>query len=340
LDTPMSNLVSILIPAYNKENFIGETISSALNQTWPNKEVIVVDDGSTDRTLEVARSFQSTDLKVVTQANTGACGARNAALSLAQGDYIQWLDADDLLHPEKVFRQLSSGEVGRDSLTLITGAWGRFFFRHQKARFVEDSLWQDLDPVDWIVNKFSDNVWMNPTVWLVSRRLSDLAGPWDERLTTSGDDDGEYICRVVAASNGVRFVREAKSYYRIGIPGSLNWGMATSQTKLDALFLSLQLSIRHLMDLENSERTKSASMKYIEIFSHYFYGCDEEFIHQVGDFASRLGGHVDMPKTSWKYAPLEKFLGRHATFKIQQNWRGAKMLVSGKIDKLLYDMAK
>ena len=85
---------------------------------------------------------------------------------------------------EKISRQLSSGEVGRDSLTLLTGAWGRFFYRREKANFVEDSLWQDLDPIDWIATKFSDNVWMNPTVWLVSRRLTELAGPWDERLTT------------------------------------------------------------------------------------------------------------------------------------------------------------
>jgi hypothetical protein len=144
----------------------------------------------------------------------------------------------------------------------------------------------------------------------------------------------------VAASNGVRFVREAKSYYRIGIPGSLNWDMATSQTKLDALFLSLRLSIQHLMDLECSDRTKSASMKYIEIYLNYFYGCNQKFIEQVGQFAASLGGHVDMPKISWKYAPLEMLLGRRATFRIQQNWRGAKMLASGKIDKLLYDMAK
>lgn len=336
----MRNLVSILIPAYNAEKFIADTISSAINQTWPNKEVIVVDDGSRDNTLDVARSLESSIVKVVTQANTGACGARNKALSLAQGDYIQWLDADDLLHPEKISNQLSSGEVGRESLTLLTASWGRFFFRREKAQFIVDSLWQDLAPVDWIVTKFSDNVWMNPTVWLVSRRLTDLAGPWDERLTTSGDDDGEYICRVVAASDGVRFVREAKSYYRIGIPGSLNWSMATSQTKLDALFLSLRLSIQHLMELEDSERTKSATVKYITVFLYYFYGCDEKYIEQICQFSASLGGHVDMPKISWKYAPLEMLLGRRATFKIQQNWRGAKMMASGKIDKLLYDMAK
>src|SRR3990170_4942215 len=90
-------LVSVLIPAYNSERWIAETLSSAVAQTWPNKEVIV-DDGSKDRTLEIARTFSSRGVKVVMQANTGAPGARNHALRLAQGDYIQWLDADDVLH--------------------------------------------------------------------------------------------------------------------------------------------------------------------------------------------------------------------------------------------------
>ena len=106
----MSCLVSILIPAYKAERCIRETILSAINQTWPNKEVIVIDDGSPDNTFEVAKSLESRFVKVVKQANTGACGARNKALSLAQGDYIQWLDAYVLVHPEKIFDQLAMAE--------------------------------------------------------------------------------------------------------------------------------------------------------------------------------------------------------------------------------------
>jgi glycosyltransferase involved in cell wall biosynthesis len=97
----MNELVSILIPAYNAEKWIGDTVRSALNQTWPNIEVIVVDDGSQDRTVMAAHRYAAGNLKVVTQANKGAAAARNHAYSLAQGDWIQWLDADDLLAPEK-----------------------------------------------------------------------------------------------------------------------------------------------------------------------------------------------------------------------------------------------
>jgi glycosyltransferase involved in cell wall biosynthesis len=102
----MDPLVSILIPAYNSENWIIETVQSALNQTWKRLEVIVVDDGSTDHTLSVVRTLECKNLKIVSQQNNGACSARNHALRLAQGEVIQWLDSDDLLHPDKIASQM------------------------------------------------------------------------------------------------------------------------------------------------------------------------------------------------------------------------------------------
>src|SRR5438067_11491143 len=97
----MTPLVSILIPAYNAGTWIVETIRSALAQTWTRHEIIVVDDGSSDNTLTIARRFESREVSVVSQQNQGAAAARNKAYSLCQGDYIPWLDADDLLSPEK-----------------------------------------------------------------------------------------------------------------------------------------------------------------------------------------------------------------------------------------------
>src|SRR5206468_12705012 len=94
--------VSILIPAYNAENWIADTLESAIAQAWPHKEIIVVDDGSTDETLAIARRFEPKGVRVVTQPNQGAAAARNKAFSLSRGDYIQWLDADDLLSRDKV----------------------------------------------------------------------------------------------------------------------------------------------------------------------------------------------------------------------------------------------
>src|SRR5690606_1936339 len=101
-----SSLVSVLIPAYNSAMWIGDALRSALDQTHENVEVIVVDDGSTDETLAVARRYESARMKVISQENAGGCAARNRALAEAQGTFIQYLDADDLLAPDKIERQM------------------------------------------------------------------------------------------------------------------------------------------------------------------------------------------------------------------------------------------
>ena len=89
----MPKRVSVLIGAYNAEPWLAETLSSALGQTWPNLEVIVVDDGSTDDTLAVARSFEDERLQILTGPNRGACAARNTAIEHATGAFVQFLDA-------------------------------------------------------------------------------------------------------------------------------------------------------------------------------------------------------------------------------------------------------
>src|SRR2546426_3283066 len=129
----MPHLVSILIPAYNAERWIADSIKSALSQTWVKKEIIVVDDGSSDNTLEIAKTFESKTVKVIAQRNMGACGARNRALTLAQGTYIQFLDADDLLAPDKISQQLKGRNNNSDARTLLTSAFGKFFFCQHRA---------------------------------------------------------------------------------------------------------------------------------------------------------------------------------------------------------------
>jgi glycosyltransferase involved in cell wall biosynthesis len=329
--------VSILIPAYNSERWLAETLSSAIDQTWPRKEIIVVDDGSRDRTFEIANSFSVRGVKVVKQANGGAPAARNAALALAQGDYIQWLDADDLLHPRKIEHQMAAVADGTGDRTLLTASWGKFFFSTGRARFEPDALWQErLGPVDWILARFDHNVWMNPAVWLVSRRLSEAAGPWDVRLGSSGDDDGEYICRVVAAGDGVRFVRDAQCYYRIGTAGSLNWNMETSNKPLESLLLSLQLSIDHLLSLEDSPRTRAAALRHLATFNAYFYAAPERYQERLSAIAARLGGTLRRPGPGWKYAVVEKALGPQATRAVMRNWRAGKLLARRNVDLCLH----
>lgn len=116
----MRPLVSICIPCHNQAEFVGECIESALRQTYPNVEVIVIDDGSTDHSLEVIRRFGSR-IRWETGPNRGAPVARNRALALSSGAFVNFLDADDLLEPEKVERQLPILLSGAADIVLAQG---------------------------------------------------------------------------------------------------------------------------------------------------------------------------------------------------------------------------
>ncbi|NJN91755.1 MAG: glycosyltransferase [Leptolyngbyaceae cyanobacterium SL_5_14] len=97
--------VSILIPCYNADRWISQAIESALNQTYPHKEIIVVDDGSTDQSLEIIKSF-SDRIRWETGKNQGGNAARNRLLELSTGEWLQYLDADDYLLPDKISQQI------------------------------------------------------------------------------------------------------------------------------------------------------------------------------------------------------------------------------------------
>lgn len=99
-------LVSVIIATYNSSKFIGEAVRSVLSQTYSKYEVIVVDDGSTDETKDVLREFEGS-IRYVYQTNRGPSAARNAGIRLAQGEYICFLDADDIWAPKKLELQLS-----------------------------------------------------------------------------------------------------------------------------------------------------------------------------------------------------------------------------------------
>ena len=184
-------MVSILIPAFNAAPFIRDTLKSAIVQTWKNIEIIVVDDGSSDQTLSIARQFQCKNVCVVSQKNQGAAATRNRAFSLSQGDYVQWLDADDLLSSDKIERQINALLDGAGEKTLLSSEWAYFYYRQKKAVFSPTALWNDLSPVEWLCRKMGQNLHMQTATWLVSRELTEAAGPWDTRLL--GDDDGEYF---------------------------------------------------------------------------------------------------------------------------------------------------
>lgn len=327
----MAELVSVLIPAYNAERWIGMTIRSVLDQTWPNVEVIVVDDGSRDGTLQAARSYESPAVKVVTQPNQGACVARNHALELAQGTYIQWLDADDLLHPAKIASQMSAALAAGDRRRLLSGRYGTFYFRTEKARFTESSLWRDLTPLDYLLTRFNDNVCFQTDAWLVSRELTEAAGLWTD--FGSPDDDGEYFCRVVMQSSGIEFVREACTYYRVGNYGSL--ANTRSPKAVKALFASKAKCVRYLLSMEDSPRTRRACVQLLQDWMYDLWDVGE-VVAEAKQLAAELGGVLHPPALKWKYKPVEWVFGYQTAFRARQILPKVRARLECQLDELAY----
>jgi glycosyltransferase involved in cell wall biosynthesis len=326
-------LISILIPAYNAEEWIADTVQSAIGQSWARKEIIVVDDGSSDRTAEVARRFASKEVAVVSTENQGAAAARNHALRLSQGDYIQWLDADDLLAPEKIERQVAVLGESDSQRILLSSSWALFNYRIDRARFVPTSLWQDLSPVEWLLRKMGQNLHMQTATWLVSRELTEVAGAWDTSMAV--DDDGEYFCRVVLASERTRFVPEARVFYRIR-PSSRLSHIGASDRKKDAMVTSMKLHVQYLRSLEDSERTRKACLAYLQNWFHNFYPERPDLVAELQSLAAQLQGHLEEPHLRWKYAWIKPVFGWKAAKWAQLAFPQLKACCIRNVDKAMY----
>lgn len=259
----MQPLISVIIPLYNAENFISETINSVLEQSYKNIEIIIVDDGSKDLSYEKVKEYENPSINLVQQVNKGASAARNHGLKLAKGDFIQYLDADDILHPKKIEYQVNVLK-NYSELDLVGCKW-RYFkedinksFKTMPFDFSENTYF---NKIEWLI----DRPYMIPHTWLVSKKLIQLAGSWNENLTLN--DDGEYFYRVIAASNGVVMAGEAAmAYYRAGNPNSLS----TSRTKasMSSWLESIKSYKKIMFSIAGNKANEAVDRAFYEVGYH------------------------------------------------------------------------
>ncbi len=298
------------------EEWLADTLRSALAQTWEHKEIVVVDDGSEDRTLSVARSFESDMVKVFTHPHQGAAATRNYAFAKSCGEYIQWLDADDLLSPDKLARQMAALGDSPSPGTLLSGEWAKFLYQPSHAKFIPSGLWCDLPKAEWLMRKMEQNAFMQTATWLVSRKLTEAAGPWDTRLL--GDDDGEYFCRVLMSSEGVRFVAGARVYYRRPRSESLSY-IGACDSKREALWLSMKLHIEYLRSMDDSPRARAACVQYLQNWLAALHPERPDLVTFAEELAVELGGSLKTPRFSWKYTWIDGLFGWRTARQVQRS---------------------
>jgi glycosyltransferase involved in cell wall biosynthesis len=329
----MKPLVSIIIPAYNSERWIEYTLDSAVAQTWPNKEIIVVNDGSTDRTADVVRRYASKGVTLITRENGGLCAAQNSGFQHSHGDYIQWLDSDDLLMPDKIERQIAALRESDGKRVLLSSPWALFYYRTCRARFVQNAVWQDLSPVEWLFRKLNENLHMQNATWLVSRELTEAAGPWDTRLDY--DQDGEYFTRVLVASEGTRFVPGTGIFYRQSDSNRISY-IGSSNQKKDSLLLSMKLHIQYLRSMEESDRVRKACVNYMQNWYGWFYFDRKDIAAELQALAAELQGRLEPPRLGWKYAWMEPLFGWKTATWAQEKLPEFKASCIRKYDKTMF----
>ncbi|OGZ53397.1 MAG: hypothetical protein A3B25_02135 [Candidatus Ryanbacteria bacterium RIFCSPLOWO2_01_FULL_48_26] len=213
-------LVSIIIPAYNAEKYIKESVESALGQTYPLVEVIVIDDGSTDGTKAILDPYiRGGKIRYFRQDNRGLAASRNAGIRGSSGEFIAFLDADDLFLPAKIESQVHALETNSaygvcysDILhfTDPPAGGGTRQFYHHRYRYPSGDLFEDLLHRQFI----------NPLTVLVRKNVLDRFGVFDENLLRS--EDWDLWLRWARA--GVRFfyLDKALAHYRVRTIGNLS----------------------------------------------------------------------------------------------------------------------
>lgn len=312
----MNPLVSVVIPSYNSARWLEATIASVRAQTWSPWEIVLVDDGSSDGSGELAERLAGSDMRVVRQENAGQCAALNRGLRDAQGDFIQYLDADDLLAPDKIALQMAR-LVSLPPTWIASCAWARFTADPRDAAFEPEAVWRDLAPVDWLIASWSGGGMMHGAAWLIPRSVVRAAGPWNENLTLINDLD--YFSRLLLASEGVAFCPAARTLYRSSVAGSLS--RQTSRSAWESAFLATRLSTDALLAREDSPRVRRACAVNYQRLVHSAYpfvpdlvAAGELRIEELGGCDLVPGGGAVFQRMNslfgWKIARRAQLLGR------------------------------
>lgn len=204
-----NKLVSIIVPAYNVEKYITETIDSIINQTYANIEIIIVNDGSSDTTPNIIDLYAKKDsrIKVIHQENKGLSGARNTGLLTATGEYLCIFDADDIMVTNKIERQVNFLEMNHDIDIVYSNLI--HFFDGQKKEYVLDIKKISRSPY----RELLEGNFINPNTILMKSHVFLTCGTFDESLRSA--EDWDYFLTIARNNFIFGYVDEYLTRYRM-----------------------------------------------------------------------------------------------------------------------------
>lgn len=308
--------VSIVIPLHNNADFIAEALRSCLNQTYANIEVVVVENGSKDQSYERAMSIKDARLQVYQIDKANAASARNFGYKKTTGDYITFMDADDILSENKI--ELQVAELKQQPTGYMSSCpWAKFTNKLDEAVITPQRVWEVNNPIDWCLHAWTGGGMMIPACWLIPRVLIEKAGLWNEDLSLH--DDGEFMCRVLLASKGNCFVNNTVVYYR-QVPTSLsrqNFNFKAASSAL-AVYKSYETSILAVDDTITIR--KALAYNYLR-FIYEFYPNHNILIQKAQKYLMQLNVH-HLPQVGGKnFKILAKLVGFNTALKLKRMFK-------------------
>lgn len=250
--------VSVIIPTFNNALFISEAIESVIKQTFTDFEVIVVDDGSTDNTKEVLSRYTDTRIRYIYQENKGPSVARNNGVRTAVGEYIAFLDSDDLCLPERLAIQISFLEAN-PKVDIVHSAC---FFIDKNGKTVDGAIKnpakKDKNYFESLVSGEEGFIFSSITM---RKRCFDLIGLFDERLKTAEDLD--MILRLLLQGNTLSYIDKPLIKYRVNV------GISSDAKKVEE---NMKLVLDKYF-CDNRASSKTLSLKNKAYCNHLYYEC-------------------------------------------------------------------
>ncbi len=309
-------LVSVLIPLYNAEKYLSECLDSVIAQTYKNIEIIIVNDGSTDDSLSIAESYakQYSCIKVYSQENSGAASARNKAFTLSSGKYIQYFDADDIFHPEKIASQIEAlRQYDFHSLIVATGKWARFYGSIEGVMLKPQTTYKSYNqPLLFLQEAWANSHYMIGQSWLISRKMKELAGEWDTKISVV--DDGVFFARVAYNAEKIVYVPESIVYWRQDNINSLSKNI--SRKGMESHFTACKSYLDLVKKDIDFPGLKYALATEYSKFIFRAYPAYMDLVKEAEKILNHLGYDKPLPIPTRKFRLSEKLIGFYPSARI------------------------
>jgi glycosyltransferase involved in cell wall biosynthesis len=283
----LNPLVSICIPAHNAEKYLNRTINVLLSQNYPNVEIVIVNDHSTDKTGKIIADYNNPKIKSANTTKRGAASARNEAYKYSKGELIIFFDADDLVDVNFISEQVKFWQSKRSN-SIIMSRWGRFY-NEDASDFILEPEETDIamDLRSWVIKYWTEVGQMTiPARILIPRQILEQAGAWNEELSLN--DDFEFYTRLFGFAKQIFVNPNCALHYRSGVNGLSQ--QKKSEEKQKAQFLSISLATAFVLKRYQDTKVRLACANILQSFVYECYPMLPTAIKNAQGKIKDLGG--------------------------------------------------